>query len=97
MGSEYRRVNPTGRSRQRRPRDGWLFLEATKVQSDNPTDLGARYFGIVPNVCASLDVMARDAAAQWKGRPFVMANMKTGEGVDQVIAPLRDKGGLAAG
>jgi urease accessory protein len=41
--------------------------------------------------------MARDAAAQWKGRPFVMANMKTGEGVDQVIAPLRDKGGLAAG
>ena len=70
--------------------------EATKVQSDNPTDFGARCLGIVENVCASLEVMARDAA-QRKTRPFVMANMKTGEGVDQVIAPLRDKGGLAAG
>ena len=41
--------------------------------------------------------MARDAAAQRKGRPFVMANMRTGEGVDQVIAFLREKGGLKAG
>jgi Ni2+-binding GTPase involved in maturation of urease and hydrogenase len=29
-----------------------------------------------------------------KTRPFVMANMKTGEGVDAVIAFIRDKGGL---
>ena len=41
--------------------------------------------------------MARDAKAQRKARPFVMANMKTGQGVDEVIAFLREKGGLAAG
>jgi urease accessory protein len=38
--------------------------------------------------------MARDAKAQRKTRPFVMTNMKTGEGVDEVIAFLREKGGL---
>ena len=41
--------------------------------------------------------MARDAKTQRKARPFVMANMKTGQGVDEVIAFLREKGGLAAG
>jgi urease accessory protein len=50
---------------------------------------------LAPFVGASLDVMARDAAAQRRTKPFVLANMKTGEGVDQVIAFLRDKGGLA--
>ena len=29
-----------------------------------------------------------------KTRPFVMTNMKTGEGVETVIAFLREKGGL---
>jgi urease accessory protein len=38
--------------------------------------------------------MARDAALMRKSRPFVMGNMKTGEGVDAVIAFIRDKGGL---
>ena len=38
--------------------------------------------------------MARDARIQRKSRPFVMANMKTGVGVDEVIAFLREKGGL---
>ncbi len=52
---------------------------------------------LAPHVGASLEVMARDAKAQRKGRPFVMANMKTGEGVDAVIAFLREKGGLAEG
>ena len=51
---------------------------------------------LAPYVGASLDVMARDAAAMRKTRPFVMTNMKTGKGVDEVIAFLRDKGGLAA-
>ena len=51
---------------------------------------------LAPYVGASLDVMARDAAAQRKARPFVMANMKTGEGVDEIIAFLREKGGLKA-
>ena len=51
---------------------------------------------LAPYVGASLEVMARDAAAQRKARPFVMANMKTGEGVDKIVAFLRDKGGLKA-
>jgi len=49
---------------------------------------------LAPYVGASLEVMARDAALMRKTRPFVMANMKTGEGVDAVIAFIRDKGGL---
>jgi urease accessory protein len=56
----------------------------------NKIDLAA-YVG------ASLEVMARDAATMRKSRPFVMTNMKTGEGVDDVIAFLSDKGGLTAG
>jgi len=49
---------------------------------------------LAPHVGASLEVMARDAGLMRKARPFVMANMKTGEGVDAVIAFIRDKGGL---
>jgi urease accessory protein len=49
---------------------------------------------LAPYVGASLEVMARDAALMRKSRPFVMANMKTGEGVDAVVAFIRDKGGL---
>jgi urease accessory protein len=51
---------------------------------------------LAPYVGASLEVMARDAALMRKTRPFVMANMKTGEGVEAVIAFIRDKGGLGA-
>jgi urease accessory protein len=51
---------------------------------------------LAPYVGASLEVMARDAALMRKSRPFVMANMKSGEGVEAVIAFLRDKGGLGA-
>ena len=51
---------------------------------------------LAPYVGASLEVMARDAALMRKNRPFVMANMKTGEGVETVIAFLREKGGLEA-
>jgi urease accessory protein len=38
--------------------------------------------------------MARDARAMRKSRPFVMSNMKTGDGVEAVIAFIREKGGL---
>ena len=40
------------------------------------------------------DGARRRRAAQGEARPFVMANMKTGDGVDRVIAFLREKGGL---
>ena len=49
---------------------------------------------LAPYVGASLEVMARDAAAMRKGRPFVMANMKTGAGLDAIVDFLRAKGGL---
>ncbi len=49
---------------------------------------------LAPYVGASLEVMARDAAAMRKSRPFVMANMRTGEGLDTIIRFLHDKGGL---
>ena len=51
---------------------------------------------LAPYVGASLDVMARDAKLMRKERPFVFANMKTGEGVEATIAFIRDKGGLGA-
>ena len=72
------------------PRKGGPGITRSDLLVINKIDLA-------PHVGASLDVMARDAAAQRKTRPFVMANMKTGEGVDEVIAFLRDKGGLKTG
>ena len=51
---------------------------------------------LAPYVGASLDVMASDAKLMRKERPFVFANMKTGEGVDAVIAFIGEKGGLGA-
>jgi urease accessory protein len=51
---------------------------------------------LAPYVGASLDVMARDAKLVRKERPFVFANMKTGEGVEEVIAFIAAKGGLGA-
>ena len=41
---------------------------------------------LAPHVGASLEVMARDARAQRGERPFVFTNLKTGDGLDQVIA-----------
>jgi urease accessory protein len=71
------------------PRKGGPGITRSDLLVINKIDLA-------PHVGASLEVMAHDAAAMRKTRPFVMTNMKTGEGVDQVIAFLREKGGLAA-
>jgi urease accessory protein len=51
---------------------------------------------LAPYVGASLDVMARDAKLMRKERPFVFANMKTGEGMETIISFVREKGGLAS-
>ena len=72
------------------PRKGGPGITRSDLLVINKIDLA-------PYVGASLEVMARDAAAMRKVRPFVLTNMKTGEGVDRVIAFLREKGGLAAG
>ncbi len=71
------------------PRKGGPGITRSDLLVINKIDLA-------PYVGASLDVMARDARTMRKARPFVMANMKTGEGLDAIVAFLRDKGGLKA-
>ena len=69
------------------PRKGGPGVTRSDLLVINKTDLA-------PYVGASLEVMARDAKTMRKARPFVMSNMKTGDGVDAVIAFIREKGGL---
>ena len=71
------------------PRKGGPGVTRSDLLVINKTDLA-------PYVGASLEVMASDAARMRKARPFTMANMKTGRGVDEVISFLREKGGLGA-
>ena len=49
---------------------------------------------LAPYVGASLEVMKTDALMMRKGRPFVLANMKTGDGLEAIVAFLRLRGGL---
>jgi urease accessory protein len=52
---------------------------------------------LAPYVGASLEVMKTDALMMRKGRPFVLANMKTGDGLGAIVAFLRLRGGLEVG
>jgi urease accessory protein len=52
---------------------------------------------LAPYVGASLEVMTADTIAMRKGRPFVLANMRQGEGVEAVMEFLRLRGGLEIG
>ncbi|MCV2880749.1 urease accessory protein UreG [Actibacterium sp. XHP0104] len=53
----------------------------------NKTDL-APYVGVDP------DLLERDARAARGGLPFVMAALKSGKGVDQIVAFIREQGGF---
>ena len=44
---------------------------------------------LAPYVGASLEVMTTDALMMRKGRPFVLANMKRGEGIEAIMEFLR--------
>ena len=49
---------------------------------------------IAPLVGASLDVMDRDAKLMRGERPFVFSNMKSGQGLDEIIQFIVDRGML---
>jgi len=69
------------------PRKGGPGITRSDLLVINKTDLA-------PLVGASLEVMARDSRTMRKTRPFVFTNLKSGEGVDQIIAFLIEAGGL---
>ena len=71
------------------PRKGGPGITRSDLLVINKIDLA-------PYVGASLDVMARDAKLMRKERPFVFTNMKTGEGVDEIIKFIEARGGLKA-
>lgn len=70
------------------PRKGGPAVTRSDILVINKTDLA-------PYVSADLKVMERDATAQRSGRPFVFTNLKTGEGLDQILTLLEEIGGLA--
>ena len=69
------------------PRKGGPGITKSDLLVINKTDLA-------PHVGASLDVMARDAQRMRAEKPFVMTNLKTGVGLDVVIAFIEKQGML---
>ena len=69
------------------PRKGGPGISRSDLLIINKTDLA-------PYVGASLDVMARDARAQRGDRPFVFTNLKSGEGLPEVIDFVVEQGML---
>ena len=61
------------------PRKGGPGITKSDLLVINKIDLA-------PMVGASLDVMARDARAMRGERPFLFSNLKTGQGVDEIVA-----------
>lgn len=66
------------------PRKGGPGITRSDLLVINKIDLA-------PLVGADLRVMERDARAQRGDRPFVFTNLKTGEGVEQVIRWIREE------
>jgi urease accessory protein len=71
------------------PRKGGPGITRSDLLIINKIDLA-------PHVGASLEVMERDATAQRRGRPFVMTNMKTGQGLDVIARFIEQSGGLSS-
>ena len=60
------------------PRKGGPGITKSDLLIINKIDLA-------PHVGADLEIMARDARVQRGERPFVFTNMKTGEGIEQIV------------
>ena len=69
------------------PRKGGPGITRSDLLVINKIDLA-------PYVGASLEVMKTDALMMRRGRPFVLANMKTGDGLEAIMAFLKLRGGL---
>ncbi len=69
------------------PRKGGPALTRSDILVVNKADLA-------PHVGVSLAQMRHDVAAMRAGRPWLLASLKQGDGVDEVIALLREIGGL---
>jgi urease accessory protein len=67
------------------PRKGGPGITRSDLLVINKTDLA-------PLVGASLEVMARDSRRMRGDRPFVFSNMKTGEGLTEIIAFIEERG-----
>lgn len=67
------------------PRKGGPGITRSDLLIINKTDLA-------PYVGANLDIMASDAKKMRGDRPFVFTNLKTGSGVDEIIAFIRKQG-----
>jgi urease accessory protein len=65
------------------PRKNGPGLAQADILVINKTDLA-------PYVHASLEVMAADSAVVRQGKPFVFTNCLTGEGIDGLLALMRD-------
>jgi urease accessory protein len=70
------------------PRKGGPGITRSDLLVINKTDLA-------PHVGADLAVMDRDAKRMRGDRPFVFTNMKTGDGVAEIVAIVQGLGGLA--
>ncbi|MEM1421054.1 MAG: urease accessory protein UreG [Pseudomonadota bacterium] len=69
------------------PRKGGPGITRSDLLVINKTDLA-------PHVGASLEVMMRDATRMRGDRPFLMASLRHGDGVAQIVRRIRDLGGL---
>lgn len=67
------------------PRKGGPGITRSDLLIINKTDLA-------PYVGANLDVMARDAKRMRGERPFIFTNLRSGDGVEQVIEFIRKQG-----
>ncbi len=69
------------------PRKGGPAITRSDLLVINKTDLA-------PHVGASLEVMERDATRVREGRPFEFTALRAGQGVDAVVARIRDLGAV---
>ena len=71
------------------PRKGGPGITKSDLFVINKTDLA-------PHVGANLDIMAQDAKRMRGERPFLFTNLRSGDGVEQVVAFIRKQGLLDA-